>query len=55
MDFIAPKPEEILRAIGNIEKLSITLRQALNPGSDFSPLPAPKHGGWRTAYFSIVS
>jgi hypothetical protein len=21
MDFIAPKPEEILRAIGNIEKL----------------------------------
>lgn len=51
MDFIAPKPEEILRAIGNIEKLSITLRRALNPGSDFSPLPAPKRGGWLAEHF----
>ncbi len=51
MDFIAPKPEETLRAIGNINGLAITLRRALNPGSDFAPLPVPKSGDWLAEHF----
>jgi archaemetzincin len=46
MDFKPPGPSERLRAIGSTRGLPETLRLALDPGSDFEPIPAPKPGDW---------
>jgi len=46
MDFRPPGKAERLRAIGSTEGLSETLRLALDPGSDFEPIPVPKPGDW---------
>jgi hypothetical protein len=46
MDFKPPGAAERLRAIGSTRGLPETLRLALDPGSDFEPLPAPKPGDW---------
>ena len=46
MDFRLPGKAERLRAIGSTEELHETLRFALDPGSDFEPIPVPKPGDW---------
>ena len=46
MDFKPPGATERLRAIGSTRGLPETLRLALDPGSDFEPIPAPKPGDW---------
>jgi archaemetzincin len=46
MNFRPPKPAETLRAIGDTKKLPITLQRALDPGTVFAPIPAPKAGDW---------
>jgi archaemetzincin len=46
MDFRPPTPAEILGAIGSTKTLPIALQRALNPGSDFVPIPFPKRGDW---------
>lgn len=46
MDFKPPGAAERLRAIGSTKGLPETLRLALDPGSDFEPIPAPQPGGW---------
>jgi len=38
--------DERLRAIGSVEYLQGYVRRALDPGSDFDPLPAPEPGDW---------
>jgi archaemetzincin len=51
MAFTPPKPEESLRAIGNINDLPITSQRALNPGNDFETIPVPKKGDWLAEHF----
>ena len=46
MDFIPPKLAETLSAIGRTDGLPITLKRALDPGTDFVPIPDPKPGDW---------
>jgi len=46
MAFTPPNPEEALRAIGRTQGLPIILQRALDPGTDFAPIPAPKPGDW---------
>ncbi|MBW2340858.1 MAG: hypothetical protein JRF50_11035 [Deltaproteobacteria bacterium] len=46
MAFRPPNPEESLRAIGKPQGLPIILQRALDPGTGFSPMPAPKPGDW---------
>jgi len=46
MAFRPPNPEEALRAIGRTQGLPIILQRALDPGTDFAPIPAPKPGDW---------
>ncbi len=44
MAFQPPGPEERLQAIGPMAGLPEILRLALDPGTDFDPLPAPERG-----------
>lgn len=46
MYFRPPTPAEILGAIGSTKTLPVALQRALNPGSDFVPIPFPKRGDW---------
>jgi archaemetzincin len=46
MAFRPPKQAEILSAIGKTEGLPMTLQRALEPGTDFTPIPVPKPGDW---------
>ena len=46
MAFTPPNPEEALRAIGRTQGLPIILQRALDPGTDFAPIPVPKPGDW---------
>jgi len=46
MAFTPPNPEEALRAIGRTQGLPIILQRALDPGTDFALIPAPKPGDW---------
>ena len=46
MDFKPPGEEERLKSIGPTEGLSETLKKALEPGSDFKPVPVPEPGDW---------
>jgi archaemetzincin len=46
MDSQPPGPAERLRAIGPTRGLPETLRLALDAGSDFEPIPAPRPGDW---------
>jgi archaemetzincin len=46
MDFKPPEPDERLRAIGDTEGLPEALRVALDPTTDFAPIPVPKPGDW---------
>lgn len=51
MNFKQPDTTERLMAIGPIEGLSETLRKALDPGSDFDPIPVPKPGDWLAEHY----
>ncbi len=51
MAFTPPNPGEILRAIGNIKDLPITLRKALNPSNDFETVSVPNNGDWLAEHF----
>lgn len=51
MNFKPPDSDERLKAIGPIEGLSETLRKALDPGSDFDPVPVPKSGDWLAEHY----
>ena len=46
MDFKPPTVAERLKAIGSTKGLPESLRKALEPGSDFEPIPYPQHGDW---------
>ncbi len=46
MNFKPPTASERLQAIGPTEGLPENLRKALEPGSDFGPIPIPKPGDW---------
>lgn len=46
MDFRPPTPEEAFYAIGRTDGLPTTLQRALDPGTDFEPIPVPKRGDW---------
>jgi archaemetzincin len=46
MDFKPPTVSERLKAIGTTEGLPENLKKALEPGSDFKPIPVPKPGDW---------
>jgi len=46
MDFTPPTPAESLQAIGSTRGVPGTLRRALDPGSDFQPIPVPRPGDW---------
>ena len=46
MDFNPPREAEKLRAIGSTKGLPENLRLALDPSSDFAPIPVPKSGDW---------
>ena len=46
MDFQPPGSAERYQAVGATAGLPETLRLALDPGSDFEPIPAPKPGDW---------
>ncbi len=50
MAFKPPGPEERLKAIGPMAGLPETLRLALDPGTDFEPIPPPKPGDWLAAH-----
>jgi hypothetical protein len=50
MDSNLPGPEERLKAIGPMAGLPETLRLALDPGTDFAPIPPPKPGDWLAAH-----
>ncbi len=50
MDFTPPGPSDRLQAIGGTEGLPESLRRALDPGSDFEPIPAPKKGDWLASH-----
>ena len=49
MAFHPPGPEERAKAIGPMAGLPETLRLALDPGTDFEPIPPPKPGDWLAA------
>jgi archaemetzincin len=46
MTFTPPRSEERLRAIGRLTGLPPALRRALEPGSDFDPVPTPRPSDW---------
>ena len=46
MNFRPPTTSERLKAIGPTEGLPENLRKALEPGTDFEPIPIPKPGDW---------
>jgi len=46
MDFTPPNPAQALHAIGSIKGIPVTLKRALNTGTDFAPIPDPRHGDW---------
>lgn len=46
MDFRTTNPEKRLHAIGSTEGLPMSFKRALDPGSDFAPIPVPKPGDW---------
>jgi archaemetzincin len=46
MNFVPPTQEEALNAIGNTSGVGALLRRALDPGTDFTPMPAPERGDW---------
>lgn len=46
MEFKPPGPAERLRAVGSTEGLPGPLRVALDPGTDFEPIPEPRPGDW---------
>jgi archaemetzincin len=46
MDFRPLKSTDAIRAIGTNEGLPITLQRALDPGTDFALMLAPKPGDW---------
>jgi archaemetzincin len=46
MPFKPPGPEERLQAIGPVAGLPEALRLALDPGTDFEPIPPPRPGDW---------
>jgi archaemetzincin len=46
MKFKPPGQAERLQAIGSTKELPEALRRALDPGSDFEPIPIPKPGDW---------
>ncbi|NWF56332.1 MAG: hypothetical protein HXY45_16220 [Syntrophaceae bacterium] len=50
MAFQPPGPEERLEAIGPTAGLPAILRLALDPGTDFEPIPAPRTGDWLAAH-----
>jgi archaemetzincin len=50
MAFDPPGLEERLKAIGPMAGLPGLLRLALNPGTDFEPIPPPKPGDWLAAH-----
>ena len=51
MGFSPPTQGEMLQAIGSIEGLSYTFRRALDPGSDFDPIPLPNPGDWLAEHY----
>ena len=46
MKFKPPTVAERIRAIGPTKGLPETLKKALEPGTDFQPIPIPKSGDW---------
>ncbi|MHC4482061.1 MAG: archaemetzincin [Planctomycetota bacterium] len=44
--FKPPALKERLQAIGSTDGLAKTLSRALEPGTDFEPIPVPKSGDW---------
>jgi archaemetzincin len=46
VDFKPPTEADRLKAIGPTAQLPATLRKALEPGTDFEPVPIPKRGDW---------
>jgi len=46
MEFKPPGQAERLRAIGSTKGLPEALRRALDPSSDFEPIPIPKPRDW---------
>jgi len=50
MAFEPPGPQESFKAIGPMAGLPETLRLALEPGTDFEPIPPPKPGDWLAAH-----
>lgn len=51
MKFKPPGQVERLRAIGATKGLTEALRRALDPGSDFEPIPIPKPGDWLAVHW----
>jgi archaemetzincin len=51
MDFKPPTDSERLQAIGSTNGLPETLRKALEPGTDFEPIPIPKRGDWLAEHY----
>jgi archaemetzincin len=53
MNFKPPTASERIKAIGPTKGLPENLRKALEPGSDFEPIPIPKHGDWLAMHREI--
>ncbi len=53
MNFKAPSPEEIFRAIGKTESLPVNLQRALESDEDFPPIPTPKPGDWLAVHVEV--
>jgi archaemetzincin len=51
MKFSPPTQGEILQAIGSKEGVSPLFRRALDPGSDFDPIPLPNPGDWLAEHY----
>ncbi len=51
MGFRPPTQGELLKAIGSTEDLPGTIRQALDPGTDYDPIPLPNPGDWLAEHY----
>jgi len=51
MNFKPPSAAERIKAIGPTKGLPKTLKKALDPGTDFEPIPIPRPGDWLAEHY----
>jgi len=51
VDFKPPTDSERLQTIGSTKDLPESLKKALEPGTDFKPIPIPKSGDWLAEHY----